>query len=117
MAKARIWGNWYPENEKGNVAIFCPGCKTHHVIATVVPQSNGAKWAFNGNMDKPTFTPSLLVRTGKYVPGHADFDDEGIESLNVICHSFITDGRIQFLGDCTHELKNQTVDLPEIDSE
>jgi hypothetical protein len=114
MAKARIWGNWPPENEKGNVAIFCPGCKTHHIIATVIPQDNGAKWDFNGNIEMPTFSPSLLIRTGKYVPGHENFDDEGY-NFSVICHSFITNGKIQFLSDCTHELKNQTVDLPEVE--
>jgi hypothetical protein len=112
MAKARIWGNWPPENEKGNVAIYCPGCKTHHVIATKAPQSNGAVWNFNSDMYSPTFSPSLLIRTGSYaVPGF--IDPEGITP--VICHSFITNGKIQFLGDCTHALKNQTVDLPEVD--
>jgi hypothetical protein len=30
------------------------------------------------------------------------------------CHSFVTDGRIQFLSDSTHALAGQTVDLPEI---
>ena len=30
------------------------------------------------------------------------------------CHSFVTDGRIQFLSDCTHALAGQTVDLPDI---
>ncbi|MHC8396108.1 hypothetical protein ACYZT8_21075 [Pseudomonas sp. LB3P93] len=30
-----------------------------------------------------------------------------------VCHSFVIDGCIQFLGDCTHELASQTVDLPE----
>ncbi len=30
----------------------------------------------------------------------------------VRCHTFITDGRIQFLGDCSHKLAGQTVDLP-----
>jgi hypothetical protein len=28
------------------------------------------------------------------------------------CHSFVTDGRIQFLGDCTHHPVGQTVPLP-----
>jgi len=31
-----------------------------------------------------------------------------------ICHSFITDGKIQFLSDCTHHLAGQTVDLNDI---
>lgn len=28
-----------------------------------------------------------------------------------VCHSFIKDGQIQYLDDCTHRLKNQTVPL------
>jgi hypothetical protein len=31
------------------------------------------------------------------------------------CHSFLVDGQIQFLGDCTHALAGQTVPLPEIE--
>jgi hypothetical protein len=30
------------------------------------------------------------------------------------CHTFITDGRVQFLADCTHELARQTLDLPDL---
>ena len=30
------------------------------------------------------------------------------------CHSFIKDGQIQFLGDCTHSLAGQTVALPNL---
>ncbi|MNJ76318.1 hypothetical protein D3C77_735750 [compost metagenome] len=30
-----------------------------------------------------------------------------------VCHSFVTDGRSQYLTDCTHALAGQTVDLPE----
>lgn len=107
MSRARIWGN----NDDGMIGIYCPGCATHHVIATKVPLENGACWTFNNDFESPTFSPSLLVRTGKYVPGHEDFDNEGLSS---ICHSFIKEGMIQFLDDCTHELKGQTVNLPNI---
>ena len=34
---------------------------------------------------------------------HADGDER--------CHSFVTDGKIRFLGDSTHKLKGQTVPL------
>jgi len=37
-----------------------------------------------------------------------------IDKHSTVCYSYITDGRIQFLSDCTHELANQTVDLPPI---
>jgi hypothetical protein len=29
------------------------------------------------------------------------------------CHSFVTNGKIQFLADCTHKLAGQTVELPD----
>lgn len=46
---------------------------------------------------------------------HGRYPDDGefpYDTKNV-CHSFIKDGKIQFLGDCTHALANQTVDLPD----
>lgn len=76
---------------------MCPGCKRGHLVHVESPTV--PVWGWNGSMDKPTFTPSLLVTW----PGEERR-----------CHSFITDGRIQFLGDCTHELVGQTVDLDEI---
>lgn len=33
-----------------------------------------------------------------------------------VCHSFVTDGKIQFLSDCTHDLAGQTVDMVDIDT-
>lgn len=30
-----------------------------------------------------------------------------------VCHSFVTDGQIHFIGDCSHSLKGKTVELPE----
>ena len=30
-----------------------------------------------------------------------------------ICHHFVTEGKIQFCGDCTHALRGQTVELPD----
>jgi len=33
--------------------VMCPGCKHYHVF--------DQRWTFNGDFDKPTFTPSMLV--------------------------------------------------------
>lgn len=112
--KAKKW-YWSDETFYG-YAIYCPGCKTTHVLATVPNTSSKSLWGFNGNQDQPTFTPSLLVKTGKYVePTYEEDPDMVAVGLgSSICHSFITDGRIQFLADCTHELKGQTVELPEL---
>ena len=72
--------------------IFCPGCDEYHIF--------DKRWTFNGDLEKPTFTPSYLSKT-----------------QDTVCHSFVTDGAIRYLGDCTHKLKGQTVDLPEKFSE
>lgn len=103
---------------------WCPGCNmAHHIQHGEGP---GPRWGWNGDINKPTFTPSILV-TGRDLTdkGKADFEAwhtsgcpipaTGFESAPSVCHSFVTDGRIQFLGDCTHAMAGQTVDLPEWD--
>ena len=67
---------------------YCPACKEYHTV-------NIKGWNFNGDYDKPTFSPSVLVTWGD----------------NRRCHSFIRDGEIQYLADCTHELVGQTVGM------
>jgi len=95
-----------PENGSGDFQFFCPGCKCNHSVWTTNHNGNNAVWSFNGNIDKPTVNPSILVRWTRTTDGVVDF----------ICHSYIREGKIQFLNDCTHELKGQTVELSEIDS-
>jgi len=68
------------------------------------------RWDWNGDPARPTFSPSLLVRTGRAVTPTALEWEEGDPPL--VCHSFIRDGRIQFLEDSAHHLAGQTVDLP-----
>lgn len=88
-------------NQDGSVhgwSFWCPGCDELHV-----PRVD---WTFNGDLDRPTFSPSILV-TGRMWRG-----DPAIE-VEERCHSFVRDGRIEFLGDCTHALAGQTVDLPD----
>jgi len=85
----------------------CPGCGIHHAFYTVQtnrPGEEHAVWSFNGDVERPTFAPSLLVRW-----------EEGEAREPRVCHSFVRDGQIQFLSDCTHHLAGQTVDLAEIE--
>lgn len=82
---------------------FCPGCKTIHAVGKSIHQ-------FNSNFERPTFKPSILAIWSEFtVP-----DDPTTPAVDKRCHSFVTEGRIQFLTDCTHELRGQTVDLPEV---
>jgi hypothetical protein len=93
--------------EDGGILFFCPGCRAVHGIK--VGAGAGLRWGYNGNPEAPTFTPSILVQTGRAVD--PTFKPEPGDPPET-CHSFVTDGRIQFLGDSTHPLAGQTVDLP-----
>lgn len=76
----------------------CPGCGFLHAPAVRGTPPRGAPvWDWNGSLEAPTISPSLLVTA---------------TDPTLVCHSFIRDGRIQFLGDCTHDLAGQTIDLP-----
>lgn len=95
---------------------WCPGCDGAHHVNTV--DGITPRWGFNGNVDMPTFTPSVLVKwntpKGFTNQNPAPLGWQG-EREEHVCHSFVTDGHIQFLGDCTHTLRSQTVDLPDFD--
>ncbi len=101
-----------PYVEDGEVTgymVFCPGCGYGHLFNTKPGNSNGVgghkpTWTFNGDAEKPTFRASMLVRSV----------GSGPELKPTVCHSFVTDGTIQFLGDSTHKLAGQTVPLPEM---
>jgi Family of unknown function (DUF6527) len=100
--------------EQGMVLFYCPGCRSGHQIR--VDPAFGSAWGFNGNGDAPTFTPSVLVQGSQRLTEEEHqrvMAGETIKTGPLVCHSFVTDGRIQFLGDCTHDLVGQTVDLPD----
>ena len=73
------------------VVWWCQGCGCAHSIKV----ADGAPWTWNGDVDKPTFSPSVLSTGEKR------------------CHCFITDGNIRFLQDCGHGLAGKTVPMEE----
>lgn len=96
---------------------WCPGCECCHGIWTTQRNGMGATWSFNGDLEKPTFSPSLLIRHTRPVTGEEYVRIMAGEKLNLpelVCHSFIRDGVIEFLGDCTHKLRGQKVPMTRI---
>jgi hypothetical protein len=77
-------------------SFWCPGCQCGHVFNAYINRE--PRWNFNGDLTRPTLDGSLLVRSGN-------------ANGPTVCHSFVKDGQIQFLGDCTHELAGKTVPL------
>ncbi|WP_241524097.1 DUF6527 family protein [Oceaniglobus indicus] len=83
------------------VEFKCPGCGWTHILNT--DTGHRPAWAFNGDVDRPTLTPSINA-----------WREYGGKRKTDRCHSFVTDGRIRFLDDCTHALAGQSVDLPSL---
>lgn len=80
------------------VLFYCAGCDRVHSIHVDTGEP-GRGWTWNGDVLKPTFNPSVLVT-----------HPQGKNPAR-ICHSFVRDGYIQYLGDSTHRLANNTVPL------
>lgn len=57
-------------------------------------------WTWNGDTEKPTVKPNVLFTR---------------PTQTNRCHSWVTDGKVQFLNDSTHNLSGQTVELEDID--
>jgi len=113
--------------QDGMVLFHCPGCDAWHGVSTSSTHPNrvtGGRWSWNGSYDRPTFSPSILVMPHETVRVNIP---DGLSSqalteflfehrvMTPRCHSFVRDGRIEFLSDCTHALAGQTVDLPDFE--
>ena len=66
------------------------------------------RWTFNGDRERPTFRASMLVE------GALRHAGDGTPGVYGRCHSYVTDGRMEFLADCTHEWKGQTLDMRDL---
>ena len=118
--KSQIRNVTHGEWEYQALAFWCPGCEHPgdddqmqgglHMLA-VSGHAPGPRWDFDGNLEAPTLSPSILTRTEhsrRRVDG--ELRDVGL----FVCHSFLVAGVFQFLGDCTHPLANQHVPMPEL---
>lgn len=101
---------------------WCPGCKSIHAVNLSRPADHpGPVWSWNGDAQRPTFSPSFLLRREEYwtppvtAENLADWRRAPWPQMKApyVCHIFVADGRIEFLADCTHHLAGQTVDMVE----
>lgn len=93
-----------PVYNQDNVLIgysfYCPGCGHDHIYYTN-PIGFKVTWSFNGDVNNPTFGPSLLNRWGTHAPGFVPPAPEYNEGGT--CHLFVQEGVINYCGDCSHE--------------
>ena len=72
------------------LTFWCPACKREHPYDL-------NRWEFNGDHERPTFEPSLLVHP------HSGYQPR--------CHLFVRDGVIDYCADSDHELAGQKVPM------
>jgi len=101
-------------NDQGDVYkaihLWCPGCEYTDPIdgrrkvggLNMLPVEGDKEkrptWDWNGDLVNVGLEPSILTKSKR---GEDEF----------VCHSFLRNGQWQFLGDCTHSLANQTVQM------
>lgn len=91
------------------IRTYCKHCGSHVLPTTWVPEGmhysshvvNRPKWTFNGDFENPTFEPSIARH----------YEGDG---RRYMCHSFVTNGSIRYLDDCTHEDAGKVMELPHI---
>ena len=84
--------------EATHLKMLFPGPLKHVVLPITRGKDKGMpQWQWNGDCESPTIKPSVRQRCG-----------------DILCHSFVTDGQVQFLGDCSHEHAGKTLDLLDI---
>lgn len=76
---------------------WCQGCDMAHSVR--LKPDGPHTW--DGNAQAPTFVPSVLYNAEQFKDGR-------------ICHTFIRNGMVEFLNDCTHRYAGQTVPLPDL---
>jgi hypothetical protein len=96
---------------------WCPGCEESHTIPTRSPLPNGSIWSFDGNLEAPTFNPSVKI-TGVQWPTDEEeariLAGEDVEPRPMCCHYFLHGGALKFQNDCTHALNGKAVPLPDL---
>lgn len=83
---------------------YCPGCKHAHAFHMDGDANVRPMWSFDGDLDKPSVTPSLRVFTSQP-------QEDGTLVEKTLCHLVLTKGILNFQSDCPHALRNQNVPM------
>lgn len=105
-----------PTEEATHLTFIIPGPAGR---LTLPVQTHGRRdgthnWSWNGDTEKPTLRPSILT-TGTRFKGGDPYDKSNWAEFR--CHIWLNDGQAQFLDDCTHEFRGETIMLPHLPDE
>lgn len=87
-------------DEVTHVKLRMPGPLEYRMIPVILKGTREGThcWSWNGDTERPTLKPSIPTT-----------------SHTMRCHTFVNDGQVQFLSDCSHELSGQTLPLLELE--
>lgn len=80
------------QGQDGYTVLWCPACDKPHALGV-----RPGAWTWDGNVEAPTFAPSLRVTSSDPA---------------CCCHSYVRAGKWEYLPDCSHALAGQTVPVP-----
>lgn len=78
---------------------WCPGCKCAHYINT--DGGDRPVWGFDGDLELPTIMPSYR----EFIPAMPALGEYPEMPEQIICHCWVQQGHIEFLNDCSHDLR------------
>lgn len=101
----------------GMYSHWCPGCEEMHYIPT--DMDDRPRWSFNGNVDSPTFSPSVRIRGKQTIKVDGKWTGEWVRDaagnpIDGCCHYFLHDGVLKFCTDTTHRFAGQNIPLPDL---
>ena len=111
-----IYGQGYvdcPKEEATHLQFKIPGPSDLITLPIILKgkREGTNSWTWNGDIEKPTLRPSVLNQGHNFLGGDPKDKSQWIKFR---CHTWINDGKAQFLDDCDHEFRGQTVDLLDI---
>ena len=105
----------YPD-EATHITIAMPGPLTRRMLR--VGGSLHPRWEWNKDCVRVTLTPSILttgVRPLTTEEAERVLRGENVDVEEIRCHSFVTDGHVRFLPDCSHSLAGMEMDLLDVE--
>lgn len=98
-----VYGDGYhecPIEEATHLTLNIPGPTGVLTLPVITKGSrrDANAWTWNGSIEAPTLKPSVLTRNNEFR-----------------CHSWITEGKVQFLNDSEHDFAGKIVDLLDIE--
>lgn len=124
-----ILGHWMdcPPDEATHLTIKLPGPSGKKTLPVMIGGTRAGtnNWTWNGSIEAPTLKPSVLTASGhfdsNFKPGDpcwCKYNNEHPNEPPIFdcwrCHTWIADGKAEFLADSTHEHAGKTLELLDV---